>query len=62
MHMSKWLHKAESRANTVGELMVFLWENRLWWVIPFVIMLLLVGILVVFAQTSPVAPFMYALF
>lgn len=60
--MSKWFKKAESRASTVKELLVFLWENRLWWIIPFVVMLLLVGILVVFAQTSPVAPFMYALF
>lgn len=60
--MSKWVTKVESRASTVKELMMFLWENRLWWSIPFVIVLLLVGILVVFAQTSPVAPFMYALF
>lgn len=60
--MSKWFTKAESRASTVKELLVFLWQNRLWWIIPFVIMLLLVGILVVFAQTSPAAPFMYALF
>ncbi len=60
--MGKWFAGAESRAGTVRELLVFLWENRLWWIIPFVVMLLLVGILVVFAQTSPVAPFMYALF
>lgn len=60
--MSNVVQQVSSRANTIKELLAFLWENRLWWIIPFVIVLLLVGILIVFAQTSPVAPFMYALF
>ena len=47
---------------TVNELFAFLWENRLWWIIPFVVVLILVGVLVIFAQTSPVSPFIYALF
>ncbi len=60
--MKHFVHQAASRANTIKELFAFLWENRLWWIIPFVVVLLLVGMLIVFAQTSPVAPFMYALF
>ncbi len=60
--MSHSINQFKSRANTFRELLAFLWENRLWWIIPFVVVLLLVGILIVFAQTSPVAPFMYALF
>ncbi len=60
--MNNFVKQAESRADTIKELFAFLWANRLWWIIPFVVVLLLVGILIVFAQTSPVAPFMYALF
>ena len=60
--MNNFVKQAQSRAGTIKELFTFLWENRLWWIIPFVVVLLLVGILIVFAQTSPVAPFMYALF
>ena len=60
--MKRILRSVASRAGTLKELFDFLWENRLWWIIPFVVVLVLFGILVVFAQTSPVAPFMYALF
>lgn len=56
------IKSAGSRAGVVKELFAFLWENKLWWIIPFVVVLLAVGILVIFAQTSPVAPFIYALF
>ncbi len=47
---------------TVGELFAFLWHNRLWWMIPFVVTLLLVAVLLVFAQSSPVVPFLYTAF
>jgi hypothetical protein len=44
------------------ELMAFLWERKVWWLTPIIIMLLLVGILIIFAQNSAVSPFVYALF
>ena len=47
---------------TVKELLAFLWQERLWWMIPFVITLLVVAALLVFAQSSPVAPFIYTIF
>lgn len=47
---------------TVKELLSFLWQERLWWAIPFVITLLVVAGLLVFAQSSPVAPFIYTIF
>jgi hypothetical protein len=60
--MSNVVEKTIRKASIVKELFVFLWENKLWWMIPFVSVVVLVGLLLVFAQTSPVAPFMYALF
>lgn len=45
-----------------GELLAFLWERKLWWLIPMVTVLLLFGILMIFVQGSAIAPFIYTLF
>lgn len=50
------------RASIMGELMGFLWERKLWWMIPMVSVLLLFGVIMIFAQGSAVAPFIYTLF
>ena len=46
----------------VGELMRFLWRQKLWWLVPIVVVLLLFGLLVLFGQSTPLAPFVYTLF
>ena len=51
-----------SKFMVVGELMAFLWERKLWWLIPMVIVLIIFGLLLIFAQSSAVAPFIYTLF
>ena len=38
------------------ELLQFFWARKLWWLVPVVIALLLVGALAVLATSSPVAP------
>jgi hypothetical protein len=60
--MKKVFQSIGNRSSTIRELFAFLWENKLWWIIPFVVVLVLFGALVVFAQASPVSPFIYALF
>jgi len=40
----------------------FLSERKAWWMAPIIVMLILVGILLVFGQSSSVSPFIYALF
>jgi drug/metabolite transporter superfamily protein YnfA len=40
----------------------FLKVRKKWWLLPIIIMLLVVGVLIVFAQSSAVSPFVYALF
>ena len=49
-------------ADTIGELVQFLWERRLWWMIPLVGMLLLVAVLLLVGQVTGIAPFIYTLF
>ena len=58
----KWLTHVKNRSSVIGELMVFLWQQRLWWLIPMVSVLLLFGLLLIFTQSSPLAPFIYTLF
>ena len=50
------------RLGILGELLRFLWEQKLWWLIPMIVMLGLLAMLLVFAQGSAVAPFIYTLF
>ena len=40
----------------------FLMERKKWWLAPIVIVLLLLGVLIVFAESSALAPFIYTLF
>ncbi|MBI2870241.1 MAG: hypothetical protein HYY14_00870 [Candidatus Omnitrophica bacterium] len=58
----KWARRLSNRFSVVGELFYFLWRQRLWWLIPMVAVLLLFGLILIFAQTSPLAPFIYTLF
>lgn len=46
----------------MGELLAFLWGQKLWWLMPMVVLLLVLGILLIFAQSSAIAPFIYTLF
>jgi Family of unknown function (DUF5989) len=50
-----------SRFGIAGELMAFLWSQKLWWMIPLVVMLLLIAALVAFASATALAPFIYPL-
>lgn len=50
------------RLGILGELFRFLWARKLWWLIPMIIVLVAVVLLLVFAQGSAVAPFIYTLF
>jgi hypothetical protein len=51
-----------NRLGVAGELMAFLWARKLWWMMPMIVLLLAFGLLIGFAQTSAIAPFIYTLF
>ena len=50
----------------MGEFLRDLWsfmrERKKFWLAPIILVLLLLGVLIVFAQGSAVAPFIYTLF
>ncbi|MBU0694599.1 MAG: type IV secretion system protein [Candidatus Omnitrophica bacterium] len=54
--------KVLARLSIVKELLSFLWENKLWWMIPIVIVFILLGALIWLTQSSAVVPFIYTLF
>jgi hypothetical protein len=51
-----------SGMGTIAELFQFLWARRLWWLIPFVAILILTAVLLIIGQVTGVAPFIYTLF
>jgi len=51
-----------ARTSLVGEFWEFLKYRKRYWLLPIFIVMLLLSGLIVFTQTSAVAPFIYALF
>lgn len=58
----KSVNNFTARVGIIGELLGFLWQRKLWWLIPMVLVIVIFGVLLIFAQGSAVAPFIYTLF
>ncbi len=57
-----FLDVARERGSTLAEFKDFLMERKLYWMAPIVIVLLAIGFLLVMAQGTAVAPFIYTIF
>jgi len=53
---------ARSRPSVLRELLLFLKQEKKWWLLPILAIMILVGALLVFAQGSALAPFIYTIF
>ena len=51
-----------SRSNLARELWAFMRIRKKWWLLPILVVMVLVGALLVFAQGSALAPFIYTIF
>ena len=51
-----------SKSETVKQLFELLWERKAWWLVPMVVVFLLLGALILLTASSPLSPFIYALF
>ena len=40
----------------------FLMERKKWWLLPIILALLILGLLLAFAESSAIAPFVYPMF
>jgi hypothetical protein len=46
----------------LAEFWVFMRVRKKWWLAPIIVMLVLLGALIFFAQTSALSPFIYTVF
>jgi hypothetical protein len=60
--MKKTIKDIVSKLGIMGDFFKFLLENKKWWLLPIIIVLFLFAVLIILAETSPVAPFVYTLF
>ena len=51
-----------AKSTLIGEFWAFMRVRKKWWLLPIMIVMLLVGSLLVFAQGSALAPFIYTIF
>ena len=51
-----------SKLRVLKEFWAFLVERKKWWLAPIIIVLVLLGLLIVFTESSALAPFIYTLF
>jgi len=54
--------KVSQRTGILTEFWYFLSHTKKWWLLPILVVLVLVGALLVFAQGSALAPFIYTIF
>jgi len=50
------------KGRVLTELLQFLTQEKKYWLVPIVVVFVLFGLLMVFSQSSAVAPFIYTLF
>jgi hypothetical protein len=60
--MKNFFRGMASNLDVVGELLGFMWQRKLWWLIPMITLLLIFGLLLIFASASGIGPFIYTLF
>jgi hypothetical protein len=51
-----------SRVSLAAELWAFLRVRKKWWLLPIILVMVLLGALLAFAQGSALAPFIYTIF
>jgi hypothetical protein len=50
-----------NRTSEAGDLFKFLWKSKMWFLIPFIAILIIFALIVFFAQATGIAPFIYPL-
>lgn len=51
-----------ARSSLLPELWAFMKVRKKWWLLPILLVLIFIGTLLVFAQSSALAPFIYTIF
>lgn len=51
-----------SKLSIIKEMMTYLRVGKKWWLLPILVVLVLLGAILVFAESSALAPLIYSLF
>jgi hypothetical protein len=51
-----------SKLSIFSELWQFMRIRKKWWLLPIIVIIVFLGLVLIFAQTSPLAPFIYTVF
>ncbi|MDT4954385.1 MAG: hypothetical protein QOJ02_2523 [Acidobacteriota bacterium] len=51
-----------SKLGLASEFLLYLRRNKKFWLLPIIVVLLLMGLLLIFAQSSALSPFIYSIF
>jgi Family of unknown function (DUF5989) len=57
-----FLRTTGQRVGTAGQLFSFFWSNKRWWLTPILVTLAIFAVLLILAQSSAIAPFIYSFF
>ena len=60
--MKRFIANIASRMSESNDFIKFLWKSKMWLLIPFILILVMIGGFLFFVQASGVAPFIYTLF
>jgi len=61
--MKNFWHKIKkSKLSIFAEIWILMKEHKKWWIGPIIVLLVMIGIVIVFAESSAIAPFIYTIF
>lgn len=60
--ITRFFRNTFSRLGVASALVGYFWRRKTWWMVPLVVVLLVLGVLVIFGQSSAISAFIYTIF
>ena len=60
--VTRFFRNTFSRLGIARSLVSYFWTRKTWWMVPLVVVLLVLGVLVIFCQSSAISAFIYTIF
>jgi len=46
----------------MNDLFQYIWKNKIWWILPAVLAIMISGLMILVSSATPISPFIYMLF
>lgn len=60
--ITRFFRNTFARVGIAGGLVGFFWRRKTWWMVPLVVVLLALGVIIIFGQSSAISAFIYTIF